>query len=131
MHANAADFTLTFRRLCDALATDTGASEGARTLFADPFAFDAWETHWHQRLRLDGVAPQARAQAMRACNPARIARNHRVEQAIRAAVDAQDIDPAIALVQALSRPHDDDPSLAPFTLPAHAGERVTRTFCGT
>jgi uncharacterized protein YdiU (UPF0061 family) len=131
MHANAADFTLTFRRLCDALATDTGATEGARTLFADPFAFDAWETHWHQRLRLDGVAPQARAQAMRTCNPARIARNHRVEQAIRAAVDAQDIDPAVALVQALSRPYDDDPSLAPFTLPAHAGERVTRTFCGT
>jgi len=132
MHANAADFTLTFRGLCDTLASGSAdAGAGPRTLFADPAAFDAWETKWRQRLRQEEMPPAARAQAMRARNPARIPRNHRVEQAIRAAVDAQDIEPARALVSALSNPYADAASLAQFAHPAREDERVTRTFCGT
>jgi uncharacterized protein YdiU (UPF0061 family) len=41
MAANRADFTLTFRRLCDAAAGPEG-DEGIRTLFADPGAYDSW-----------------------------------------------------------------------------------------
>ena len=41
MHANAADFTLAFRRLCDA-ALDSQADAGVRALFAAPEAYDAW-----------------------------------------------------------------------------------------
>ena len=40
MHENAADFTLTFRRLCDA-AADEKADADARSLFADPSAYDS------------------------------------------------------------------------------------------
>jgi len=104
---------------------------GPRTLFADPAAYDAWEAQWQQRLGEEDLHPAARAQAMRSCNPARIPRNHRVEQAIRAAVDFDDLEPAITLLKAVSVPYAEDESLAQFTLPAQAAERVTQTFCGT
>ena len=48
MAANRADFTLTFRRLCD---TEAGQGDaGVRALFADPGAYDAWAAGWRRRL---------------------------------------------------------------------------------
>jgi uncharacterized protein YdiU (UPF0061 family) len=41
MHENAADFTLTFRRLCD-VAADEKADAHVRNLFANPVAYDNW-----------------------------------------------------------------------------------------
>ena len=41
MHENAADFTLTFRRLCDA-AGDEKADANVRGLFVNPGAYDSW-----------------------------------------------------------------------------------------
>ena len=81
MHENAADFTLTFRRLCDA-AADEKADADVRAMFANPGAYDSWAARWRSRLVLDRLEPNARAQAMRNVNPAFIPRNHRVEQAL-------------------------------------------------
>ena len=49
MHENAADFTLTFRRLCDA-AADEKADANVRALFANPAAYDSWVARWRSRL---------------------------------------------------------------------------------
>jgi len=49
MAANKADFTLTFRRLCDAAERPEG-DQAARTLFANPGAYDAWAIAWRKRL---------------------------------------------------------------------------------
>jgi uncharacterized protein YdiU (UPF0061 family) len=49
MAVNRADFTLTFRRLCDAAAGAEGDA-GVRTLFADPVTYDTWAAAWRQRL---------------------------------------------------------------------------------
>ncbi|HET9018383.1 MAG TPA: YdiU family protein, partial [Acetobacteraceae bacterium] len=84
MAANGADFTLTFRRLCDA-AADPAADAGLRTLFAEPAACDAWIARWRDRLAPDPQTPSARRTAMRAANPAVIPRNHLVQQALDAA----------------------------------------------
>ena len=86
MHENAADFTLTFRRLCAAAADETADAE-PRGLFANPGAYDSWAARWRSRLAVDGREPNARAKAMRAVNPAFIPRNHRVEQALDAAIE--------------------------------------------
>ena len=86
MHENAADFTLTFRRLC-AAAADEKADADVRGLFANPGAYDSWAARWRSRLVVDGREPNARAEAMRAVNPAFIPRNHRVEQALDAAIE--------------------------------------------
>jgi len=130
MHENGADFTLTFRRLCAAAADQTADAE-ARRSFANPGAYDLWAAIWRSRLARDGRHPDTRAKAMRAVNPAVIPRNHRVEQAIDAAIDDGDFVPFANLLTVLSRPYEDQPAFAEYANPPQTNERVFRTFCGT
>ncbi len=130
MHENAADFTLIFRRLCAAAADETADAE-ARGLFANPGAYDRWAMRWRARLAVYGREPNARAKAMRAVNPAFIPRNHRVEQALEAAIDDGDFSPFAELLTILSRPYEDQPAFAEYANPPQTGERVFWTFCGT
>jgi uncharacterized protein YdiU (UPF0061 family) len=130
MADNRADFTLTFRRLCDS-AANPQADAAIRTLFTNPRDFDAWASAWHSRLAQEPLSGEARAAAMRQHNPAFIPRNHLVEAAIRAAEDRQDFQPFEDLLDATSRPFEDRPGLEPYARPAAPEERVTATFCGT
>ncbi len=130
MKASGADFTLTFRRLCDA-AADPAGDAAVRALFADGAAYDAWAAGWRHRLQDEAIEPHARAQAMRAVNPAIIPRNHRVEAALAAAVEHQDLGPFEALLDAVSRPFEDRPGLERYAEPPLPNERVCQTFCGT
>ncbi len=130
MAANRADFTLTFRRLCDAAAGPEG-DDGVRTLFADSASYDPWSAAWRLRLAKEPVSASERAAAMRLANPAFIPRNHLVEEVIQAAVTQQDFTPFARLLDAVSRPYEDRPELERYTQPARPEERVTQTFCGT
>jgi uncharacterized protein YdiU (UPF0061 family) len=130
MAENRADFTLTFRGLCEA-AADPGRDETVRRLFADPSAYDAWAQRWRQRLGEEPQDAAARAAAMRAVNPAFIPRNHRVEAVIQAAVQRGDVSPFEELLTVLSKPYEDQPALAHYAEPPEPHERVLRTFCGT
>ncbi len=123
-----ADFTLTFRHLADAVEGDVAP---VRALFADPASFDGWAVGWRARLAQDGMAPAARAAAMRRENPLYIPRNHLVEEAIAAAVEREDYAPFHTLVEVLERPFEAQPGRERFAAPARPEERVTRTFCGT
>jgi serine/tyrosine/threonine adenylyltransferase len=130
MAANRADFTLTFRRLCDAAAEPKG-DEGVRVLFAEPGAYDSWAVGWRRRLDEEQVSGDARAAAMRMANPAFIPRNHVVEAALNAAIGRQDFQPFEELLDVVSRPYEDRPRLERYTTPARPEECVLRTFCGT
>jgi uncharacterized protein YdiU (UPF0061 family) len=68
---------------------------------------------------------------MRKVNSAIIPRNHRVEQALAAAVEHGDFAPFETLLQVLSRPYEDRPEAAPYAAPPEPSERVFQTFCGT
>jgi len=130
MAANKADFTLTFRRLCDAAASPE-ADGAVRILFENPAAYDEWAVRW--RLRLD-QAPQDGAQrqaAMRRANPCFIPRNHRVEAVIEAAVTRQDFAPFNELMTVLAAPYEEQPAFATYAAPPLPNQRVYRTFCGT
>jgi uncharacterized protein YdiU (UPF0061 family) len=129
MHANQADFTLTFRRMCDAAAD--GDDVGPRALFADPGAYDRWAALWCSRLQSEPGSPAERVQAMRRVNPAVIPRNHRVEQALGAAVEREDFAPFFELLAVLSRPYEEQGAYLAYAAPAQPGERVLQTFCGT
>jgi uncharacterized protein YdiU (UPF0061 family) len=72
-----------------------------------------------------------RAAAMLAVNPAFIPRNHRIEQAIAAAVEAADFSLFEALLTVLSRPYEEQPAFAAYMEPPKPEERVLQTFCGT
>jgi serine/tyrosine/threonine adenylyltransferase len=130
MAANRADFTLTFRRLCDA-AAGAESDAGVRTLFADPGAYDTWAALWRMRLEKESVAAEARASAMKMANPAFISRNHIVEAALSAAVWQQDFQPFEKLLDVVSRPYEDRPDLELYSTPARPEEYVSQTFCGT
>jgi uncharacterized protein YdiU (UPF0061 family) len=129
MAANQADFTLVFRRLCNA-AMGTEHDEPVRELFVDPTVFDTWAIKWRARLaQEDGGAP-ARRDAMRAVNPLYIPRNHRVEEVIAAALN-NDFQPFEMLLAVLSKPFDDQPDHAAYAAPPREDQIVTATFCGT
>ena len=130
MTANRADFTLTFRRLSDAALNHTDDA-ALHPLFADTPAFDAWATRWHGRLEQEPVPTQDRATTMRRANPTFIPRNHLVEAVIVAAVQQGDLQPFHDLLQIVTRPYADNPSLERFATPARPEELVQHTFCGT
>lgn len=129
MHRNQADFTLTFRRLC-AAAEQEAADEGVRTLFASPEDYDRWTVRWRARLMRDRPDAAARAAAMRRVNPEYIARNHRIEQVIRAA-EQQDFGPFAEMCEVLSQPYRPREGCDSYTDPPRPAERVLHTFCGT
>ena len=130
MAANRADFTLTFRRLCGAVAGPEG-DQGVRTLFADPGAYDSWAAGWRRRLAEEPVSTETRVAAMRGSSPAFIPRNHVVEAALNAAVWRQDFQPFEDLLDVVSRPYEDRPELERYAMQARPDECVTQTFCGT
>jgi len=127
--SSAVDYTVFFRELCVA-ADDPSADAHVASLFAEPLSFHTWTESWRLRLLNDAITPAARARAMRRVNPAFIPRNHRVEQAIAAAMGG-DFEPFETLVRVLKRPYDDQPELAYLANPPLPEERVRATFCGT
>ena len=130
MSNNHADFTLTFRRLSDA-AADPAADSEVRQLFEDPAAYDGWASRWRQRTGEEPQDPADRRIAMRAVNPAFIARNHRVEAVIEAAVNRDDFAPFEELLAVLSEPYRDQPAFSGYADPPQPHQRVLQTFCGT
>jgi serine/tyrosine/threonine adenylyltransferase len=126
MAADGADFTLTFRRLCDAAEGPAGDAS-VRVLFKQAGAYDAWAEQWRVRLAGETVP----SVAMRAVNPAYIPRNHLVEAALTAAIESGDLRPFEELLSVLARPYEDEPALARYSTPPREEERVLQTFCGT
>jgi len=128
MKSNKVDYTLAFRYLADAALGD---EEKIRALFADASAYDLWSGHWRTRLARENVTPEQRAQMIRRVSPAFIPRNHRVEEALSAAVEHSNYAPFETLLKFLSHPFDDQPEFAAFAAPAPEGQGCYRTFCGT
>ncbi len=135
LQAQQVDHTLAWRHLAAAAEGDRGPLRG---LFADPAPLQAWLERWLARCGADHtddgrlVAPIARAAAMRAASPRIIPRNHRVEEALAAASDHDDLVPFQRLLAAIRQPFNDDPALTRYAEPAprEITERY-RTFCGT
>jgi uncharacterized protein YdiU (UPF0061 family) len=124
MAQNAADFTRVFRTL-------SGPSpEAARNEFIDPTAFDAWLGPWQARLAREARTDADRIAAMQAVNPARIPRNHRMEEAITAAVQGN-LAPFHRLNAALAAPFQADAAFADLEEAPTEGQQVHQTFCGT
>jgi uncharacterized protein YdiU (UPF0061 family) len=130
MAANHADFTLTFRRLCDAVA-EPESSSAVRTLFADPDAYDSWADGWRRRMEEESVPTQERVASMQKSNPAFLPRNHLVQTVLEAAVERQDFQPFEKLLDVVSRPYEDRPDLEFYATPARPEECISQTFCGT
>jgi uncharacterized protein YdiU (UPF0061 family) len=108
MHANRADFTLTFRNLSKLSKHDASGDTSVRDLFLDRAAFDAWATDYRARLVHETRDDAARAEAMNRVNPKYVLRNHLAEAAIRQAKE-KDFSEVERLATVLRRPFDEQP----------------------
>ncbi|MBL8797938.1 MAG: YdiU family protein [Planctomycetia bacterium] len=117
-----ADFTNTFRAL-----------SSGEPLTGDRYqeqAFQDWYERWQQRLRRDDRPLTAAYEAMRAVNPVIIPRNQRVEEALAAAEEHDDLSAVQDLLAALELPYVARPELAKYQ-EAPTDDSTYRTFCGT
>jgi uncharacterized protein YdiU (UPF0061 family) len=118
-----ADYTNTFRAL-------TLGKQLEGSILFETTEFAKWHEQWRARLSKQEPSTASAEQLMRSSNPAVIPRNHRVEEALEAAVNEGDLSVMERLNAALSNPfayamdHDE------YT----AATRSTRpyvTYCGT
>ncbi|MEZ5741338.1 MAG: YdiU family protein [Burkholderiaceae bacterium] len=130
MDQGEADFTLTFRRLAQ-VAKDPSQEAPFLAGFGDAAPAREWLSRWQARLRDDPAPPGERSRRMNQVNPAFIARNHRVEQVLAAAIDEGDLAPFHRLAGILARPFDEQPENAEYAAGPQPGGRPYRTFCGT
>ncbi|WP_233411228.1 protein adenylyltransferase SelO [Paraburkholderia kururiensis] len=111
MHANRADFTLTFRHLARVSKhrkDDVSADAPVRDLFLDRAAFDAWAADYRTRLAAEARDDASRAAAMNRVNPKFVLRNHLAETAIRRAKE-KDFSEVERLAAVLQHPFDEQP----------------------
>ena len=121
MHKTKADFTNTFRDL------SSGPPTGERYQDAD---FQAWYGQWQERLEHNGQPRETAYALMRSVNPVVIPRNHRVEEALAAAEERDDLSVFQRLLDALATPYEVRPELENYR-EAPADETGYRTYCGT
>ncbi|WP_459500224.1 protein adenylyltransferase SelO [Bacillus sp. C1] len=123
MEEHRADYTNTFLSLT--------FGTGENTDLFNSTAFTEWKEKWQARLSRQQEPKSTSHQLMRDSNPAVIPRNHRVEEALNAAVKQGDYSVMQRLLAVLSNPYAHSPEQCEYaTLPA-ASSQPYRTFCGT
>lgn len=123
MQKHRADYTNTFRALTFDRHEETGLLGSQE--------FSQWNERWQARLSRQEESKAASHELMRKSNPAVIPRNHRVEEALEAAVKQGDYSVMEKLLAVLANPFAHSPEQAEYcTLPAPSTQPY-RTFCGT
>jgi uncharacterized protein YdiU (UPF0061 family) len=117
-----ADFTNTFRDL-------SSEQLPVADRYDDP-DFLNWYAQWQLRLSREERPSTMAYAAMRAVNPAVIPRNHRVEEALSAAEDHDDLSVLHRLLAAFATPYEARAVLAYYHEPL-PDDCTYRTFCGT
>lgn len=118
-----ADFTNSFHALRLTELPD-------ETLFHEP-SFQNWHSLWRKRVERQGDH-KASLSLMCSHNPAVIPRNHRVEEALAAAVEHSDFSVMQNLLKALKNPYENSPSqLSDYRAAPAPSHQAYQTFCGT
>ena len=130
MQKNKADHTLAFRYLSTAVG-EKKIPPQLLAIFNQPQALQGWLNRWNERVLKQGRSAQEISREMNTVNPAFIPRNHRVEQAIQAAIQKNDFTVMDRLINVLGQPHEDQPQSDDLMQPPKPEERIAQTFCGT
>ncbi|WP_027339370.1 protein adenylyltransferase SelO [Halonatronum saccharophilum] len=93
--------------------------------------FNQWYHRWQERLGRQEESKECSQQLMRDSNPALIPRNHRVEEALKAAVEEGDYSVMERLLKVLSNPYAYSSEQEKYTTPPEPSDTPYRTFCGT
>ena len=129
MHGQEVDYTLLFWHLSDILE---GKETRANALFNDATDFTAWVTRWKDRLRRCDLTLSDSIALMKQTNPIYIPRNHKVEEALEAAVHHADYSKFETLLATLATPFYAQEGKEDYNQPAPKEFGQTyKTFCGT
>jgi uncharacterized protein YdiU (UPF0061 family) len=130
MQQHKADYTNVFRALSH-IADSPATKPTLNDYLPQTPDFDNWLERWQTRIDQETGSPTQRAEAMRQVNPAYIPRNHRVEQALSAAVQEEDFSKFETLLAVFNKPFTEQPGCRHYQEPPQPDERVYQTFCGT
>ena len=120
------DFTSGLRSLSQVLTCE---SADAAKPFASTAGFPAWVKAWIERLGDEGRGSAEVASEMNRVNPIYIPRNHKVEEALAAAI-VGDLAPYLRFLEILRTPFDQQ-NADGYADPAPASFAPYQTFCGT
>lgn len=123
MEKHSADYTNTFRTLT------LGESEESGLFGTGEYV--QWHERWQARRGRQEETPDSSQQLMRNSNPAVIPRNHRVEEALEAAVEQGDYSEMERLLAVLANPYAYSPEQAEYATLPEPSSCPYRTFCGT
>ncbi|WP_028782736.1 protein adenylyltransferase SelO [Thalassobacillus devorans] len=123
MKENRADYTNTFRALTLNKPEDITMAGAAE--------FKHWYERWQQRLERQEISKTSAYQLMKEVNPSIIPRNHRVEEALEAAVDKDDYSVMKKLLDVLSNPYAYSQEQEEYTTLPAPSRLPYRTYCGT
>ena len=121
------DLTCFFRSLSSTLRGDLS---DVHALVRSRDAADTWIARWKRELDTHGIDHGVAAAALDSVNPIYIPRNHKVEEALAAAV-AGNMQPFDHLGELVSHPFTDVPGNDAYARPAPESFGPYRTFCGT
>lgn len=123
MQKHRADYTNTFRALTFSQLEETDLFKSEE--------FTQWHEKWQARLGRQQESKEASHELMKKSNPAVIPRNHRVEEALEAAVEKGDFSVMEQLLAVLSNPYAHSPEQADYCKPPAPSKLPYRTYCGT
>jgi uncharacterized protein YdiU (UPF0061 family) len=127
LEGQVADFTRLFRALSAALSQ---GYEPVAAEVTDRDRFAPWFARWQDRLAREPADPAERAARMDAVNPLYIPRNHKVDEALKAA-EAGDLAPFLDLLEVVTHPFTPRDEWSSFALAPAAGAPHFVTYCGT
>ena len=122
MKNNKADYTNTF---CYLMNTNNVEDEIFKVE-----NFKKWQERWHKRLKINNTSEEKYFELMKSTNPIVIPRNHKVEEALKAA-NENNFELFHNLLKVLKSPYDSNTDLSEYQEPAPHTDEKYQTFCGT
>ena len=120
MEKNKADYTNTFCYLMN-------ISIGNNILYDDK-EFINWSNDWKNRISTNDNSKEKSLELMKKTNPIIIPRNHKVEEALKAA-NEDDLEVMNRLLSNLDNPYGEQKDIEDYQLPSN--DKDYQTFCGT
>ena len=120
MEKNKADYTNTFCHLMDIKTINN-------EIYNDKGYID-WSNKWKKRILMNNSSKEKSLKIMRNSNPIVIPRNHKVEEALKAA-DENNLDVMNKLLSILTKSYENNKNIEDFQSPSNIKEY--QTFCGT
>ena len=120
MEKNKADYTNTFCHLMDIKTINN-------EIYNDKDYID-WSNKWKKRILMNNNSKEKSLKIMRNSNPIVIPRNHKVEEALKAA-DENNLDVMNKLLSILTKSYENNKNIEDFQSPSNIKEY--QTFCGT